>query len=894
VLIASQARRWAIEGRDSHPEAEASTTTGRPTDGRDSRMVTEPEVPSNLHGLLRLRQDGSVAGAGTRAEQARLLRALQRTAGNAAVNRLLRQVVPPDADTASQDDSPASAPTGATRPLLVADDAQTADGQMRQSDFLNALEPVLRSVALARLGEQANPCPWITHWIGYYRERHPAEAEQAMVRYAPETANARTAADCIDLIGKRADAGIVTWQESGQMPTAGGSSEGEAGLQRAVLQRAPTGTADPAQGEVAGKLGRGRPLDPGVSARFGSALGADLGGVLVHDDHASGAVVGSLGAAAIAVGHHVAFAPGRYEPGTPLGDSLLAHELAHVIQQHDGGAQPTVVEDGGRLEADADAAAVSAIDRLYGGPAGPRGLRPVLRSGLRVQACRSGTAPPAPAPPAKQAPAFKTAGAGPDLMTGTHAVTAAQQADVEAILQPGSTVVAPPVGAPAAPPVVMGPPPMTGAGPGGAFEKEMLKFLKDYTHAGATAFKARKAAAPATFTFAEAEGIAREAQAQVEKYFDKWITAASRRPADKYHKGTYDLATKLADESTRSTTDPTKVTRHGWASYWMGHGQGKTITDKYHCSYSDRDRAEFERVRDLFVNDPANQPDIDDTIHSWPGENSDKVYIQPWGTADPKKKREARWDLFTVLLHEMLHSLQHPNYVAAFVAIGGTGEELLKEGMLDAMRRDLWDPGGGDLGTWLTPPAAAGVRLKVEGANYPVDPSVIVYHDDYENLPEARQVVAKVGLDNCKAAFFLGKVDLLGLSADPAKTVTGTPLAHIASWEATDPTNADIYVAQTGESPATIALKCGVDASEVKREDGSALAAGYTPAAGDRLKVKGIRYVHAVDGDTLDTLAAQNGVTAESIAAANDYPAGTPGGTGVAAGTRVLIPHRRS
>ena len=150
-----------------------------------------------------------------------------------------------------------------------------------------------------------------------------------------------------------------------------------------------------------------------------------------------------------------------------------------------------------------------------------------------------------------------------------------------------------------------------------------------------------------------------------------------------------------------------------------------------------------------------------------------------------------------------------------------------------------------------------------------------------------------MGLDNCKAAFFLGKVDLLALSADPAKTVTGTPLAGIASWQATDPDTADLYVAKAGESLATITLKCGVDAADITAADGSALAAGYTPAAGAKLKVKGVRDVHAVAGDTLATLAAQNGVTPESIAAANDYPAGAAAGTAVAAGARVLIPHRR-
>ena len=309
-------------------------------------------------------------------------------------------------------------------------------------------------------------------------------------------------------------------------------------------------------------------------------------------------------------------------------------------------------------------------------------------------------------------------------MAGTHTVTAIQQADVEAILQPGSTVVvAPPpvVGVPAPPPVVHGPPPMTEYKPGEKFEQEMLAFLKGYVSGIAGAFKVRKAAGAATFTFAEANDIAHEAQAQVESYFDKWITAASRRPADKYHKGTYDLVTKLGDQSTRSTTDPTKPNRFGWTGYWMSHGQGKAITDKFHCSYSSRDRAVFERVRDLYVNDPANQSDIDDAIHSWPGENSDND-IQPWGTTDPKKKRAARWDLFTVLLHEMLHSLEAPQLRRRVPGARRHRDGAAQGGNAGRHApRPLGPERRQAIGTWLTTPAAAGVRMKVEGASLPLD-----------------------------------------------------------------------------------------------------------------------------------------------------------------------------
>ena len=53
---------------------------------------------------------------------------------------------------------------------------------------------------------------------------------------------------------------------------------------------------------------------------------------------------------------HVHFAPGRFAPGTEPGDRLLAHELAHVAQQHRSG--PFAPGTAAELDADAAAAAV--------------------------------------------------------------------------------------------------------------------------------------------------------------------------------------------------------------------------------------------------------------------------------------------------------------------------------------------------------------------------------------------------------------------------------------------------------------------------------------------------------------------------------------------------------
>jgi hypothetical protein len=58
-----------------------------------------------------------------------------------------------------------------------------------------------------------------------------------------------------------------------------------------------------------------------------------LAQVRLHDHAAAGAAARSIDARAFTLGADIAFAPGEYAPGTTEGRRLLAHELAHVVQQ---------------------------------------------------------------------------------------------------------------------------------------------------------------------------------------------------------------------------------------------------------------------------------------------------------------------------------------------------------------------------------------------------------------------------------------------------------------------------------------------------------------------------------------------------------------------------------
>jgi hypothetical protein len=97
---------------------------------------------------------------------------------------------------------------------------------------------------------------------------------------------------------------------------------------------------DDALGDALGAAAQssGEPVAPEVRERVEARTGADLSGVRVHDGPASDRAASAISARAYADGQHVHFAAGQYRPGTPDGDHLLAHELAHAIQAQSTGA----------------------------------------------------------------------------------------------------------------------------------------------------------------------------------------------------------------------------------------------------------------------------------------------------------------------------------------------------------------------------------------------------------------------------------------------------------------------------------------------------------------------------------------------------------------------------
>lgn len=342
-----------------------------------------------------------------------------------------------DADTAAE--NAVGAGPVAPQPALLVDDEreEISPGQMRRSDFLARLRRAVRAAAdeeLRRIGRDTEGCPYIARWFAHY-EAQPAErVERAARLFAPDARAASTASELIPAVSARIAGAVSRWSATGEVPdlpdgdtladlAPDGLFSGLSDGLFALLGRA--GAAVSGLGATLGRLffksagasapadaratalaatlapDSGRPLEPTTRDRMQAALGSELAGVRVHTGSDASALNTRLGSRAFTLGPHVAFGPGEFQPGTPVGDALLAHELAHVAQQKEAKEAGASEGRDAALEADADEAAAGAVVRLWGRTREGLGTRrretgPRLKTGLRLQGCGFTPAPVAP------------------------------------------------------------------------------------------------------------------------------------------------------------------------------------------------------------------------------------------------------------------------------------------------------------------------------------------------------------------------------------------------------------------------------------------------------------------------------------------------------------------
>lgn len=288
--------------------------------------------------------------------------------------------------------------------LLVEDTVSFLNpGQMHRSEFLQRLrEEITRIVdtALTGTGRNTDGCPYIRHWFNVYSRRDSYQIERALHRYAPESRAAKSALEYISIAVRRAGTAAEKWAVSGQItglpPGITSSLTGEPSLEPGSL------ASQPDQGgtfhELQQQLGEGQPLDSRVRSRMESVFGMDFSGVRAHTGADAASQSRRLNARAFTLGNHIAFNDGEYSPGTPVGDALIAHELAHTIQQRVTGQDipETIMEHQSTgydaLEADADRTATEVLVSLWKTDSGlskptRQQVIPSLKTGLALQRC---------------------------------------------------------------------------------------------------------------------------------------------------------------------------------------------------------------------------------------------------------------------------------------------------------------------------------------------------------------------------------------------------------------------------------------------------------------------------------------------------------------------------
>ncbi len=115
----------------------------------------------------------------------------------------------------------------------------------------------------------------------------------------------------------------------------------------------------------------GQPLQPQLREALSCASGWDLRAVRLHTDAESADLADLFDAAAFAVGTDIFFARRAYDPDSAPGRWLIAHEVAHVVQQSTfrvGGqaGMLTLLPAWHPAEREADLLAARAVSRLHG------------------------------------------------------------------------------------------------------------------------------------------------------------------------------------------------------------------------------------------------------------------------------------------------------------------------------------------------------------------------------------------------------------------------------------------------------------------------------------------------------------------------------------------------
>jgi peptidoglycan hydrolase-like protein with peptidoglycan-binding domain len=529
-------------------------------------------------------------------------------------------------------------------------------------------------------------------------------------------------------------------------------------------------------------------LEQAVRAHLEPRFGHDFSGVRVHTDAAAVRSAAAFGALAYTQGRHIVFSHGRYAPSTSDGLRLLAHELAHVVQQRTQSDMPspqlkaaaTRFQDEPTLDAISDGKKV-----LKQGDKGEAVIRvttalselgyytilvidenfdPVLTKAVSAYQTAKGLKGAAPDGVVDKktfdkldqdfSAGFKVERAvlakqkSSDILNQTQPLDPAERtASARAI----STE--PPVTASGLPPVFHSDVP--GKGKYGvrlraAVEKEIVD---EWTSMG-KGKTAEHAKPGALYDAATVDPIALEAQKAVDAVFGEYTKGRAAPPLK--------LGVTVGDAWTKKETTlaaggkAAEDAAVDWRVQKILDGdEAVGLIDSEHGAIQSRapEQAIVGPIKADMVK--KYRAKLLETHKGWPGfEEGGTVFVQLFKGATPDAQRHDRWDFFQTFIHEYIHSLEHAGHIAFRNGLSQRkGGFTLREGSTDYFTKIVWNS--------LTINEA--LRAQIEGPVHdPKSRYTIQPLNTYREADNAERLAGVVGIRNVAAAFFLGKVDLIG------------------------------------------------------------------------------------------------------------------------------------
>jgi hypothetical protein len=171
--------------------------------------------------------------------------------------------------------------------------------------------------------------------------RHSESAAPA--RAAPGRLRVGAAGDPAEHAADRMADRVMEWLNRSEVEaTVGASAPGPTPIRRAAIgaEGGPVGARLEQEIEQARRGGARLPSE--VSRAMGEGFGTDLGDVRIHAGPKADMLNRTLNARAFTVGRDVFFAGGEYRPHSEAGQRLIAHELAHTVQDRSATASRTI------------------------------------------------------------------------------------------------------------------------------------------------------------------------------------------------------------------------------------------------------------------------------------------------------------------------------------------------------------------------------------------------------------------------------------------------------------------------------------------------------------------------------------------------------------------------